>query len=41
MLLIDDKYDCWNDLSIAQQQLVKKGKEDLEKGKTISNEPSL
>jgi hypothetical protein len=24
--LIDDKYDWWNDLTIAQQQLVKKRK---------------
>jgi hypothetical protein len=36
--LIDDKYDWWNDLTTAQQQLVKKGNDDLEKGKTVSNE---
>ncbi len=36
--LIDDEYDWWNDLTEAQQKLIKQGTDDLDSGKTISNQ---
>jgi len=36
--LIDDKYDWWNDLTVEQQKLIEQGADDVENGRTISNQ---